>query len=228
MSDEGVLGGFMIDFHTHTVFSDGELIPSELVRRAQVIGYRIIGITDHGDVSNIDFIIPRIRAVAEALNKHGMIRVIPGIELTHVPPADIGPLTRRARELGASLVVMHGESPVEPVCPGTNRAAIDAGVDILAHPGLISEEDARSAAKNGVALEITARKGHSLTNGHVARTALESGATLVINTDTHSPDNLITLEKAFLVLRGAGLTVEAAQEVLAANEALGSKLSARS
>ncbi|RLD98934.1 MAG: PHP domain-containing protein, partial [Aquificota bacterium] len=26
----------MVDLHTHTTFSDGELIPSELVRRAQV------------------------------------------------------------------------------------------------------------------------------------------------------------------------------------------------
>ena len=30
----------MIDLHTHTLFSDGELLPSELVRRAEaVLGY---------------------------------------------------------------------------------------------------------------------------------------------------------------------------------------------
>jgi len=50
----------MIDLHTHTVFSDGELIPFELVRRAEAAGYSAMAITDHMDSSNIDLIIPRI------------------------------------------------------------------------------------------------------------------------------------------------------------------------
>ena len=44
----------MIDLHTHSILSDGELLPSELARRAQVEGYRIIGISDHADPSNLD------------------------------------------------------------------------------------------------------------------------------------------------------------------------------
>ncbi|HEY3347739.1 MAG TPA: PHP domain-containing protein, partial [Nitrospirota bacterium] len=47
----------MIDLHTHTLFSDGVLIPAELVRRAEVKGYEAIGLTDHADSSNIDFIV---------------------------------------------------------------------------------------------------------------------------------------------------------------------------
>ena len=104
------------------------------------------------------------------------------------------------------MVITHGESPVEPVAPGTNHAAILAETDILAHPGLISEEDATLAKQKNVFLEITSRSGHSLTNGHVFRMALESGAQLVINTDTHTPDNLITDQKAEVVLRGSGMT----------------------
>ena len=50
---------------------------------------------------------------------------------------------------------MHGETICEPVAPGTNRAAIEAGVDILAHPGLITEEEARLAASKGVLLEVS-------------------------------------------------------------------------
>ncbi len=42
----------MIDLHTHSFFSDGELIPSELIRRAEAIGYKAIAITDHVDSSN--------------------------------------------------------------------------------------------------------------------------------------------------------------------------------
>ena len=50
----------MIDLHTHSLFSDGELLPSELIRRAYITGYTALAITDHVDSSNIDFVIPRI------------------------------------------------------------------------------------------------------------------------------------------------------------------------
>ena len=210
----------MIDFHTHTLFSDGLLVPSELVRRAFCIGYRAIGLTDHVDGSSLDFVLPRILKVAAELNRFQQVFVIPGVEITHAPPDQIPELVAEARKLGAVLVVVHGESPVEPVAPGTNRAAIDSGVDILAHPGFITIDEARLALKNGVCLEITARAGHSLTNGHVARIADGAGAKLVIDTDTHSPENLISREGAVRVLVGAGMTENRAEEVLGNNESL--------
>ncbi|MBP1723498.1 MAG: metal-dependent phosphoesterase, family [Deltaproteobacteria bacterium] len=198
----------MIDLHTHTLFSDGELLPSELVRRAETIGYQAIALTDHADSSNLDWIIPRIVQACEDLNAHWKIRAIPGIELTHLPPEIIGSMAGKARALGARLVVVHGESVVEPVPPGTNRKAIEAGVDILAHPGLISEEEIHLAREKKVFLEISARKGHSLANGHVARLAQKCGASMILNTDSHSPDDLITLGKARVVALGAGLGEE--------------------
>lgn len=196
----------MIDLHTHSLFSDGELIPSELVRRAKVTGYKAIAITDHGDHSNIDFIIPRIVKVSEKLSQAFDIMVIPGIELTHVPPLYIAELAKEARKMGARLVLIHGETIVEPVPPGTNRAALHAEIDILAHPGLITEEEGRLAADRKIFLEISARNGHSLTNGHVVKTARLCGAALVLNTDSHAPGNLTSREKAQQIARGAGMT----------------------
>ncbi len=197
----------MIDLHTHSFFSDGALVPSELVRRAQHRGLTGIAITDHGDTSNLDFIIPRVAAAARDLNRvlKG-IRVIPGIELTHVPPALIFDAADQARSLGAWIIVVHGETLVEPVAPGTNAAALDADVDILAHPGLITPELAAKAAEKGILLEITARKGHSLANGHVGCLAREAGAGMVVNTDAHDPGDLIDAGFALSVVRGAGLT----------------------
>ncbi len=212
----------MIDLHTHTIFSDGELIPSELVRRARMKGYRVIALTDHMDGSNLSFIIPRIVQVAEELNRVQPVKVVPGAELTHVPPELIREKVSEARALGARLVVVHGETIVEPVAEGTNRAAIEAGCDILAHPGLISEEDVQLAADRGVALEVSARKGHSLTNGHVVRLALKYGARLVVNTDAHSPGDLIDRTFAEAVLLGAGLPEDDLKRVfLWAEELLG-------
>ncbi len=195
----------MIDLHTHTFFSDGELIPSELARRAKDIGYRAIAFTDHADFSNMEFIITNVRKAIQGLEQYFGLYVFAGVEITHVPPELIPESIALARKLGAQIVVVHGESPVEPVAKGTNRAAILGCCDILAHPGLISLEDAKLAKKNGVFLEISARSGHSFTNGHVFRMAKLSNAKYMLNTDTHSPNNLVTKSFAKTVLMGAGM-----------------------
>ncbi|MCB2183972.1 MAG: histidinol phosphate phosphatase domain-containing protein [Desulfobulbaceae bacterium] len=198
----------MIDLHTHCFFSDGELVPAEHLRRVEVLGYEAIAITDHADSSNIDFIVPRILKAAEDMNKFAETRLLAGIELTHVPPQLMAKLTQYARELGAKVVVAHGETVVEPVRQGTNRAALEAGVDVLAHPGFITLEDAQLAAQKGIFLELSGRKGHSLTNGHVAKMAAESGAKLAVNADAHGPGDFLTTEMARIVGLGAGLTEE--------------------
>jgi len=203
----------MIDLHTHTTFSDGELIPSELVRRAEVLGYTTIGITDHADYTNIEHIlscVSKIKYLEDVLD----IRVLVGAELTHVPPAKIGPLAALARRLGAEIVVVHGETPVEPVRPGTNRAAIEARVDILAHPGFITLEEAQMARENNVCLEITSRFGHNITNGHVVRMAKLAGANMVVDTDSHAPRDLINSERAIEIAMGAGLTLQEATAIV--------------
>jgi len=203
----------MIDLHTHSIFSDGELLPSELVRRAVVHGYTAIAITDHVDFTNIEYVLDGIKK-ARYLEEVWDIRVLAGVEITHVPPQKIPALVDLARELGSEIVVVHGETLVEPVLTGTNRAAIEAGADILAHPGLISKEDALLAADVGVCLEITARCGHNRANGHVVRIAEEVGADLIVGTDSHSPGDLVTDDEALNIAMGAGLSEKHAQEVL--------------
>lgn len=210
----------MIDLHTHTIFSDGELIPAELARRAAVLGYRALAMTDHGDTSNLDLIIPRLRRVADDLAAEFDMTILPGIELTHIPPRQIAAAVEQARALGAKLVVLHGETIVEPVAAGTNRAGIEAGIDILSHPGLITPEDAALAAKNGVCLEITTRKSHALSNGHVARTALAAGAKLVINNDAHAPGDLVSYDMAKKIALGAGMTLDQVEQALRNSEEL--------
>ncbi|MEW6516581.1 MAG: histidinol phosphate phosphatase domain-containing protein [candidate division FCPU426 bacterium] len=195
----------MIDLHMHTLHSDGDLLPAELIRRAKVKGYRALALTDHADQSNLMELVPATVAAARSLSVGAGLVVLAGIELTHVPPRQIPALIRTARELGADLVVVHGETPVEPVAPGTNRAAILGGADVLAHPGFISAVEARLARQRGVALELTSRAGHSLTNGHVALTAGRARCPLVVNSDAHTPRDLHVPETIAAVVKGAGL-----------------------
>lgn len=202
------------DFHIHSIFSDGELLPSEIVSRCKNLNHQVVGIADHIDHSNLD----SIEKIREIKDKFNGINLVIGAEITHVSPSEIDNLVAKAKRKGAELIVVHGETTVEPVPEGTNRAAVNnEGVNILAHPGLIGDETAEKAQKNNVFLELTSRRGHCYTNGHVARTAKENGANLILNTDAHSPTELVSREKAIGIARGAGLTISEARRVVEEN-----------
>ncbi|MCD6221592.1 histidinol phosphate phosphatase domain-containing protein [bacterium] len=197
----------MIDLHTHTILSDGVLLPSELARRAEEKGYKVIAFTDHIDFSNVENVVPSLVRVCEKINRNYKIKTIPGVEITHINPIDIPVLVQIAKNMGAKLIVVHGETIVEPVAKGTNRKALESDIDILAHPGLLSEEEAHIAGERGIYVEISARRGHSLSNGHIVRLWYEYGFPIILNTDTHSPEDLIDDEFAKKIIISAGVKV---------------------
>lgn len=206
------------DLHTHTSLSDGALSPVEMIRRAQAQGYRAIGLTDHAGVGYLERLMAEVAADCALANAHWDIAAIPGVELTHLPPQAIGEAAQRAKELGARLVVVHGETIAEPVASGTNLAALQCPyVDILAHPGLITLEQAELACANGIFLEISARAGHSLTNGHVVKVARLAGARLILNSDAHDVSDLLSPHSSRAIALGAGLDEWEIDEVLISN-----------
>ena len=137
----------MYDFHTHTFLSDGVLSPVELIRRAYFQGYKVIAITDHVGFGNVEYVVKVLTEDCRKASQRWDILAIPGVEITHVPKEDIDMVARDAKAMGAKLVNVHGETIVEPVEPGTNLAAISStSVDILAHPGLLTDDEARIAS----------------------------------------------------------------------------------
>ncbi len=203
----------MYNLHCHSLLSDGALLPSELAVRHMRAGYKIIAITDHADYSNIETVVKSILKFTKLWPKNSGILVLPGIELTHLPVGQFLPLVKYSRGRGIKIIVGHGETPVEPVLKGTNRAALEAGVDILAHPGLITDEDIKLAMKKNIFLEITSREGHCGANAHVARAALKLGANLILNTDAHAPADIITPDELKRIAHAAGLLDEQVKEI---------------
>lgn len=206
------------DFHTHTFLSDGTLSPSELVQRAHINGYNALAITDHVGLGNLQFVVETLVRECTQLAKVRDFLIIPGVEITHVPRELIGEAAAEAKALGARIVIVHGETIVEPVEPGTNLAALQSPhVDILAHPGLLSEEEAHLAAAQGTFIELSAKHGHSLTNGHVARCAQKASAPLILDSDAHQPEELLTRDSAWKVALGSGLSEDGAELTLRKN-----------
>ena len=208
----------MYDLHIHSIFSDGELIPAEIARRYQVLGYTAIAITDHADNTNMEFILKNTVASFDELSDAFGMRIIPGIELTHIPPASLDGLVSRAKELGAKIIIVHGETPAEPVARGTNAQAVkNADIDILSPPGFIPIEEAKLARETNVFLELSYRAGHNETNKHVATVAKEAGAGMVLNSDAHAPDDIMTKEDAMAVAWEAGLSEKNTEMVVSVN-----------
>ena len=207
------------DFHTHTCFSDGDSIPVEMIRFAHAYGYKCIGISDHASYSNLEQIIGPIRRDCELAEKYWDIMAIPGVELTNIPAGSIDSMAKKAKELGAGMVVVHGETIVEEVEEGTNIAAVSSKyVDLLAHPGLITSREAELAANNDVYIEITSRIGHSLSNGIVVKIGRSAGVKFLINSDAHSHNDLYRGDFQREVAMGSGLSEEEYNIIINSNQ----------
>ncbi len=205
--------GKFIELHTHTLLSDGVLLPSELARRYEEAGFGAVAITDHVDLSNIKAVTASIRDFCKAWPR-GRIKVIPGVELTHLPLEQFRAAAAFCRKQGMRVIIAHGETLVEPVLAGTSEAALRADIDILAHPGMLQEELAGLAARKGIYLEISGRKGHCLGNGRVVRLARAHKANLCLGTDAHEPEDIPSPASLKAVGLGAGLDGDEVDSIL--------------
>ncbi len=202
------------DFHSHTYLTDGNTSATAMWRYALQLRHEVLAITDHLGTEDPAPLLARLRSEARAWEDSPLIPLI-GVEVTHVPPRKVPEAVRAARRAGAEVVIVHGETLAEQVLPGTNRAALELGeVDILAHPGLLTPEEAELARAHGTILELSGQRAHALANGHIARLALAAGAPLAVDSDAHAPEQLLPAELARKVALGAGLPEDRLRAVL--------------
>ena len=200
----------MFDFHIHVCSSGNRgLLPAEAMRLARCAGFRAVGLLIRGDTSTLDQALPPLLSFVKTASLYAGIEAFAGIELVHIPPALLPDAVSRARERGASLVVAHGESipgrAVDSAETGTNLAAIEAGVDILAHPGLITAQDAALAAEKGVRLELSLAPRHALANGHIVRMASRFQCSLVLGSNAATPEDFESPEATHAFRKAAAL-----------------------
>lgn len=197
----------LIDLHSHSTISDGSRSIEEMVAAADRRGYTAYAVTDHvyGSDQAYRDVATEVRVQIDRLRPYTAVQLFAGVELSDLAPEHIAATATEARRCGAQVVVVHGECVSMSVAAGTNLAAVGAGdVDILAHPGLITEAEAEIAARNGVFLELSARVGHCWANGHVYKTAHATGAGLIVDSDAHDEAGLLSVPKYAAVARGAG------------------------
>ena len=202
------------DFHSHTFLTDGQASATDMWREAELLGHRALAVTDHIALEDPTALMDRLRQEARGWEGEPLVTLV-GVEITMVAPRRIAEVAKAARRAGAEIVIVHGETPANPVPRGTNRATVELpDVDILAHPGFISSEEAELAKAHDIILEISGRTMHMVTNGHVVGTALAVGNDLVVDSDAHATDELVPLELAHRLARGAGVPEDRLGKVL--------------
>lgn len=191
------------DCHVHTSLGLGHSSPLALCWRAKALGLHALHCADHADAATLEPLLRAQRALLPDL-LHTGVEFLPGVCLAFLPPGRMDDMVQAARECGAARVSVHGESLGAVVPRGTNLAAIEAGCDVLLHPGLLTEEEARLAASRGVLLELCAHPRHCLANGHVSRLAMRHGAGVILGSGARGADELLDWGRLELTARGAG------------------------
>lgn len=181
-----------VDFHSHTLESDGSLTPAELVAKMRARGVSWFSITDHDTT--------RAYAAVDAPGQH----VIPGIEInTTWRGSDVHILGYR---------IPTGPSPLEDVLESnrrSRRARIDTIVAGLNQAGYPITVEHVLAESNG---------GHALGRPHVAKALIRAGLISDVNAafrellsagrPGYAPSHHITpLEAIAVVLAGGGFPV---------------------
>jgi DNA polymerase (family 10) len=198
-----LVGGVQGDLHVHTDASDGEAPVATMVEGAAEFGHDYVAVTDHatgpgmvGGVGLDDAAVrehaTRVREADEAAD----IDVFAGIETNIGAEGDLS----TADDVLAALDIVVASPHAALDGDGTDRlvAAVEhPHVDVLGHPtgriingrqGLAVDAEmlGAAAAEHGVALEVNANPARLDLRDTGVRTAVEAGATVVVNTDAHS------------------------------------------
>jgi DNA polymerase (family 10) len=192
------------DLHVHSEWSDGGYAIEEMVTGAAAFGHEYLAITDHasgpGIVADMGLTDEDLEAQRDAIAEAAEdadIEVFAGVEANI--DADGGVSVGDDVLADLDIVVASPHSGLDG--DGTERiveAIEHPPVDIIGHPTgrylnqragleLDFERVAEAAAEHGVALEVNANPRRLDLSGGAVRTAVETGATVVIDTDAHQP-----------------------------------------
>ncbi|MFC7021282.1 MULTISPECIES: DNA polymerase/3'-5' exonuclease PolX [Haloarcula] len=194
------------DLHVHTDWSDGGYSIAEMVDGAAAFGHDYIAISDHatgpGMVGGVGVPDEELREQLDAVREvaeDAPIDVFSGVEANVAADGSISV----ADDLLAALDVVVASPHVALDGDGTERlvaAAKHPDVNVVGHPtgrflnrrpGLDVDVErlAEVAAEHDTALEVNASPARLDLSGSAVKQAIEAGATIVVNTDAHSPSS---------------------------------------
>jgi DNA polymerase (family 10) len=198
------------DLHSHTEWSDGNTSIEAMVEAAADRGYDYFGIADHAEgpgivggmgLSDTEILeqVEEIREVAAAAE----IEVFAGIEANVDAEGEIALSEDVIDALDVIVASTHSalDQDAETATERLVHAVENPAIDVLGHPSgrMLNERSGldfdatalgAAAAEQGTALEVNSNPRRLDLWGSAVQAALEEGASIAINTDSHQPSTL--------------------------------------
>ncbi|RMG04761.1 MAG: DNA polymerase/3'-5' exonuclease PolX [Nitrospirae bacterium] len=225
------------DLHIHSRWSDGSYEIADLAAVAKKMGYQYIAITDHSKGLGIagglteEKILEQKREV-DTLNKRlKNFRIFMGVEVDIRSDGSLDLSEDVLKQLDFVVASVHSgfRQDIKQMTKRVISAIKCPYVDLIAHPTgrLIGEREPyeinmdevfRVARKEGKALEINAFPQRLDINDKLAREAKRHGIPVIINTDSHIPDQFLYMKYGVQVARRGWLEKENVLNTLPLNE----------
>lgn len=221
------IGDIRSELHSHTTASDGRHSIEEMAAFAKKRGFHTLAITDHSAsqvvANGLDAqrLLEHARVVREADARIDGIRLLAGSEVDILADGSLDYEDEVLAELDIVVASPHAALGQEPheATERLLKAIRHPLVHVIGHPtgrliprreGLSPDIPAlcRAAAEHGTALEINSNARRLDLRDLHARTALEAGCLLAVDTDAHHEGHFDQLEYGILTARRAGLTPE--------------------
>lgn len=197
------------DLHAHTNLTDGVNTLEEMAAAASSRGYAYLGISDHSPSlrvtgglteENLRIHVAHIRALS---GRSAGIKLLAGTECDILADGTLDYPDDVLKDLDYVIASIHSgfRMSEEAMTKRVIRAMENPHMDILAHPtarkigqrepiSLDMERVMEVAADTGTVLEVNAYPDRTDLSGAHARLAKEKGAKLIVDTDSHSTEQL--------------------------------------
>ncbi|MEK6857860.1 MAG: DNA polymerase/3'-5' exonuclease PolX [Nanoarchaeota archaeon] len=201
------------DLHLHTNWSDGNNTTEEMVNAAIKLGYEYIAITDHSKSERIangldeKRLAKHIEEIELLQKKYPQIKILKGAEVDILRDGELDYADKTLSQLDVVVTSVHSGFKMnkEEMTKRILSALDNPHTTILGHPTgrLINQRNPyevdmskviNSAKENNVLLEINSFPSRLDLNDVNIKSAVESGAKLCINTDSHSKEHLNLIE----------------------------------
>ena len=210
------------DLHVHSKYSDGRRSIEEMVRAGKARGYKYVGIGDHskgrGIANGLDEkrLAQQIKEVRALDDRVKGIRILIGSEVDIRRDGTLDFEEETLAQLDFCVASVHSAFHLNSDLQTERiiKAMQNPYMDILGHPTgrIIGQRDPydldmerviQAAAELGVALEINSFPDRLDLKDVHARRAIEVGATIAINTDSHDLEHLALIQYGVATARRA-------------------------
>jgi DNA polymerase (family X) len=197
------------DLHMHSSWSDGRDTIEQMVSACAELGYEYIAITDHSPRSaasrtlTLDGVARQAEEIAGLRERYSHIEILHGCEVDILPDGRLDFPDRVLQQFDIVLASLHDDAGQAPAALERRYLAAmkHPMVAVITHPtnrliphrrgyDLDYDRIFKAAAETGTVVEIDGAPAHLDLDGALARRAIASGATVVIDSDCHRADAL--------------------------------------